>query len=139
MQKGAGAPWFGNAMYCYGILSIIRFTKKVIFTYIDGFDETGMLTYILYLHELQVTRTNFYLFILLPAGFVSVMNWILLLKWQFFLVCTPGTNFSIKNFFTSAERWKEADKTSCVYSSSFTLHKFLAVTVAWNRVNIIIQ
>ena len=81
MQKGAGVPLFGNAMYCYGILSIIRFTKKVIFTYIDGFDETGMLTYIFYFHKkLQVTRTNFYLFILLPAGFVSVMNWILLLK-----------------------------------------------------------
>ena len=43
MQKGAGVPLFGNAMYCYGILSIIRFTKKV-------------------------------------TGFVSVMNWILLLK-----------------------------------------------------------
>ena len=44
-------------MHCNGILSIIWSTKED--TYIDGFDEAGMLTYILYFHEIAGNESQF--------------------------------------------------------------------------------
>lgn len=58
-----------NAMNCHGILSIIRFTKKDIFTYIDGFDEAGIMKYFFYFLKIATT-----LFFWGPI-FIYLNNW----------------------------------------------------------------
>ena len=56
-------------MNCHGILSIIRFTKKDIFTYIDGFDEAGIMKYFFYFLKIATT-----LFFWGPI-FIYLNNW----------------------------------------------------------------
>ena len=61
-------------MHCNGILSIIWSTKED--TYIDGFDKAGMLTYILYFHEIAGNESQ-YLFIYFEQ-LKNILYWILL-------------------------------------------------------------